>query len=199
MDSTPTPEPNATPGQQPEMPRKRSKAAPIGCGILLAVLIGLYVWIGPVVTDFLRAGVIQGAIGGVDKRKYEGDTIDNLRAMHTAMMAYHESEGMFPDASAWMDWIEPRLQTYDMDKKESRKKLVAPEFVGQEGKYGYAMNAEAALKYKDDLPEPSKTPLIFDSSKTERNAHGKPEELLPNPARPGGNKGISVDGTLLRF
>lgn len=195
----PTEDLKAEPAPEAATPRKRRPWLKYGCSALVLIVAGVTIWLGPVIRDFMKAGVLQGVLGGVDKRKYEGDTIDNLRAMHTAMMVYHDSEGAFPDATGWMDAIEPRLQTYDMEKKESQKKLVSPEFVGQAGKYGYAMNLSASQKYIDDIPEPSKMPLIFDSSDTGRNAHGNPQGLLPNPPRVGGNKGISSDGTLLKF
>jgi hypothetical protein len=191
---------NETPvAENTPKPKKSRKALKIGCGIVLVVLIGLGVWIGPVVFDFARSGILGDLLSKPEKRKYEGTSMDNLRAMHTAMIAYHDSEEMFPHGEGWMDAIEPRLNVFDMDKKESAKKLVYPEFIGQEGKFGYAMNDAAGGKYKDDIPDPDKTPLIFDSSDTKRNAHGKPEDLLPKPARGGGNRGISVSGLMLKL
>jgi len=60
------------------------------------------------------------------------------------------------------------------------------------------MNDAASGKYKGDLKDP-KTILIFDSSDTSRNAHGDPKKLLPTPPRPGGNLGITVDGSIVKL
>jgi hypothetical protein len=60
------------------------------------------------------------------------------------------------------------------------------------------MNDLASGKYKGDIKD-KKTPLLFDSSDTSRNAHGDPAKLLPKPPRPGGNVGIAVDGTILKL
>lgn len=160
---------------------------------VLVLLVGLGWWIGPVIRDFFKAGFFDKT----KMRSYEGASIDNLRAMHMAMMQYHDSEEMFPDSSAWMDAIENRIQVFDMEKAESMKKLIAPLYRDQPGKYGYAMNDLCSRKYKDDLPDPSKTVLIFESSDTSRNAHGDPANLMAAPA--GGSKAlaISVEGQLI--
>lgn len=125
--------------------------------------------------------------------------MDNLKAMHMAMMLYHESEGAFPDSSGWMEAVEPRIQVNDMTKSENFKKMISPEFLKEKGKYGYAMNDAASQKYKDDISEPDTTPLIFDSSDLARNAHGTPETLLPSPPRNGRNQGVSISGQILKL
>lgn len=161
-----------------------------GCGIAaVVVLAGLGFWIGPVVYDFFKAGLFDKT----SKRKYDGASIDNLKAMHMAMMVYHESEEMFPDSAAWMDAIETRIRTFDMSNKESEKKLVAPQYRDEPGNYGYAMNDLCSRKYKDDIPEPAKTQLIFESSDLTRNAHGDPAKLRPDKSL-----AISVEGQLLK-
>ena len=181
-------------GHNGEMARRGcSKPVKIIGGILGVVVLGVGIWIGPTVMDFVGAGFFEK----VEKRKYSASTMSNLKAIYTAMSLYHESEERFPAANGWMDAIEGRLQAGDMDKSESAKKLISPEFASQPGKFGYAMNEAASEKYKDDVAEPSKTPLVFDSSDSGRNAHGEPEKLYPNPPRDGQNHGVSIDGTAL--
>jgi hypothetical protein len=68
------------------------------------------------------------------------------------------------------------------------KKLIRPGL--SEGQFGYAFNDAASGKYKDDLKEPAKTALVFESMETQKNAHGDPARLRKGIA-------ISVDGTVL--
>jgi hypothetical protein len=126
--------------------------------------------------------------------------MENLKALHTALMLYQESEGQFPDASGWMEAIKMRTQTSDMKEEESIKKFINP-LIRPAGAaiFGYAMNDACSKKYNRDIPEPAKTPLIFDSQDTAWNAHGDPAKLLPNPPRQGGNFGISVEGSVLKL
>lgn len=187
----PIPEP-----QTPAAPRPRRRRVGRWIGIgSLVLLVAVGWWIGPFLYDLWKLGFFEK----IDKRSYSGTTMDNFKSMHMAMMLYHESEEAFPEASGWMDAIEPRLQTYDMDRKESLKKMVSPEFQGQGDKYGYAMNDSASRKYKDDISEPDRTPLLFDSRDLSRNAHGDPAELLPSPPRDGQNRGVSVSGQMLEL
>ncbi len=173
-------------------PRKRGR----GCLIFgLVVLVGLGWWLGPVIKSAWKVGLFEK----VDKRTYDGNTMQNFKSMHQAMMLYHESEDAFPDGSGWMGEVENRMRAYDMAKEESAKKLVSPEYRDQPGKFGYAMNDQCARKYKDDIPNPQTTPLLFDSSDLTRNAHGLPEKLLPNPPRQGQNRGVSVEGQMLKL
>lgn len=159
------------------------------------ILLALIVWFGPIIRDFAKAGFFNK----VEKRNYSGTTMSNLKDMHQAMMLYHGSEDRFPFAEGWMSEVELRIQAGDMNKSESLKKMISPDVAGQPNAYGYAMNDAASAKYKDDVPEPAKTPLIFDSSDLSKNAHGSPHKLLPNPPRSGQNQGISVEGNALKL
>ena len=97
-----------------------------------------------------------------------------------------------------MDAIKNYGAASDLAKGEADKRFVTPAMQGKAGQYGYAMNDAASGKYKGDIKDP-KTPLIFDSSDTSRNAHGNPKKLMPSPTRAGGNLGIAVDGTILKL
>jgi len=155
---------------------------------------------GPAIVDFYKAGLFDSVLSPRELRKYQGTSIDNLRAMYTAMNLYHESEGQFPNADGWMDALKPYWRTDDMAEKEALKKFVNPLVQpSKEGVYGYAMNDAASAKYKDDVSNGETTPLIFDSSQTGWNAHGKPEKLLPKPERQGGNLAVSITGQLLKY
>lgn len=168
--------------------------------ILLAGLIYGAWRFGPALMDFYRAGLLDAVLSPRELRKYQGTSMENLKAMHTALSLYHESEGQFPHSAGWMDALKPYWRTDDMSEKEALKKFVNPLLQPpREGAYGYAMNDAASAKYKDDVGKPETTPLVFDSSDLSWNAHGKPEKLLPNPPRQGGNLGVSVDGNVLKL
>jgi hypothetical protein len=147
--------------------------------------------------DIWKTGALQDAISGPEKREYNATTESNLKAIYTALMMYHDSEGAFPPATSWMDAIQNRIGTADMDGSESQKKLISPSLAGQEGQFGYAMNDLAQGKYKDDLDP--KMPLVFDSRETGRNAHGDPATLAPQPGRDGQNMAVLVDGTVQKM
>ena len=166
-------------------------------GIALIAVIGYCAWrFGPV----LMAAYREGFFDNPEMRKYEGTSRDNLKALHTALMLYHDSEGQFPDAAAWMDAIKNRVKVADMAEAEAMKKFVNPMVrPGGAGSFGYAMNDAASKKYKDDLKDKGKTILIFDSRETGWNAHGDPKALMPSPPRPGGNLAITVDGTIVKL
>lgn len=163
-----------------------------GCLIAfgLVTLIAAILW-GPLVYSLWRRGVFGQLFSGQDKHAYEGTTRKNLQAMRTALLGYQESEGQFPVAAGWMSAIENRLSTDVLKKGEGEKKMIRPELVGEAGKYGYAFNDAASGKYIGDIKD-QKIPLVFESTSTEKNAHGDPEKLR----LPGGHA-IAVDGTLL--
>lgn len=148
---------------------------------------------GPTIWDLARGGFFDRQ----EMRKYKGSSVENLKALYTALMLYHESEGQFPDAAGWMDAIKDRLKTADLTEADAMSKFRDPALGGRGG-YGFGMNDAASRKYRGDIKEPSKTPLLFSSSDVRWNAHGDPKKLQPTPARKDGNLAISVDGTLIQ-
>ena len=162
----------------------------LGCLVIGTLGFAFLVWFyGPLLWALYKAGFLERK---PPPHAYEGTSIDNLKFMRTALLGYEESEGLFPDSSGWVEAIQNRLNTDDLKKGEAAKKLVFPEYVGQAGKFGYAFNDALSNKYHGDVKDP-KTPLIFESTTTERNAHGDPVKLR----KPGG-LAISVDGTVLK-
>lgn len=171
---------------------RKIKRAGVGClGILvvLAVLIG-FTPPGHAVRDLWKNGAIQALIFPPNKEKYTAGHEENLKAMHTALMLYHESEGQFPAATGWMDAIEPRIATSDLAPGEAEKKLIRPDLAGKQNEFGYALNAKAAGKYKDDVGD-GKTILIFESKQTGRNSSGDPATDLSGIA-------IDIDGAIVK-
>ena len=172
----------------------------IGCGSLVLVLAGLVIFTKPGqdLRTLVSHGFLDAYLSDGENRKYHGNTEANLKAMYAAIMQYHESEGQFPKSEGWMDALKNYGAASDLAKGETEKKFMSPSLHGQANEFGYAMNDLASGKYKGDIKDP-KTPLIFDSSNTSRNAHGDPKKLLPSPPREGGNLGIAVDGTILKL
>jgi hypothetical protein len=177
-----------------QRPRKRRPVLRALVAVIVVAVLGVAAWLGPTLNTLYKHGFFDSATA----RKYSGTTIDDLKAMRTALMIYHDSEGTFPAGDKWMDQIENRIHTSDMSTEESRKKLVDPAFAGQPGKYGFALNDAVAGKYKGDLKDP-KTPLVFESSDSGKNAHGDPAKLAPAPPHAGGNLAITVDGTIVKI
>lgn len=164
-----------------------------GCGLVLLILLGVGVWLyGGTIRDLAKQGILQDLFRGEDRRAWVATSEQNLKALHVALMLYHDSEGQFPQGPGWMDAIENRLRTGDLSKEEAEKKLIRPDLAGQPGKFGYGLNAAAGGKFKDDVGDP-KTPLIFESESTDRNASG-----APDATRRAGGLAIAIDGTILR-
>jgi len=135
-----------------------------------------------------------------DSRKmlqYEASNDANLKALRTALLQFHESEGQFPSAAGWMDAIKSRTRVDNMTQEQTDKKFVNPLYPAKAGTYGYALNDAAAGKYKGDL-KPG-TILVFDSTATTWNAHGDPQKLKPKSPYPGGLMGITVGGDVVKL
>lgn len=151
----------------------------LGCaGFLLVLLLGAALFYGPAIRDLWKEGIIQAFFEKDAKRKYDSNTRDNLKALHTALMLYHESEGQFPYAEGWMDAIKSRIQTNDLTAKEAAKKF--------EG--GYGLNDAASGHYKGDLTPV--TILLFESSDKKWNSHGIP---------PKSGLGIDIKGEIVQL
>lgn len=162
-------------------------------GLVLLGGLGYVGWrFGPAAFDLWKGGYL---FNEVEMREYLGTSKENLKALHTALMLYHDSEDAFPPADAWMDRITPYLRTGDLPAEEAKKKfrnpLIRP---SGEAVYGYAMNVAFDSKHKDDVEDADRLPLVFDSRETGWNAHGDPAALAPKPPRPGGNLEVTAGG-----
>ena len=172
---------------------KKKRAWQIGCG--LAAVIGLVLaW--PVL-KLLKNAYDEGFFDRAEKIEYNATSIENMKALWQAMELYHVSEGEYPHASGWMDAAKPYLKTADLLDGEEMKKLVNPNLPASEDVFGYAMNSELSQAYKDEVEDPARTPLIFDSGDTSWNAFGLPGEIAPDPELPGGNRAVTVDGAVV--
>lgn len=158
----------------------------IGKGLSL-ILLGFLVYAGIRFGPDAWTAYQNGLFEKQTKTEYAGSSEDNLRALQTALLLFHESEGAFPAANSWMDAIEGRLQSASLKSGEAAKKLHQPGMSGD--KYGYAFNVAASKKYKDDLGS-GKTILVFESKDLRRNASGSPQ------SRSG--LAITLDGTILK-
>ncbi len=168
-----------------------------GCiigGVLLAVVAWVGFILGPEAVNAYQAGFFEQQ----KKQSYEGDSLDNLRRLHVAMMLYHESEGQFPMTAGWMDAIENRLQTNDLKPGEGVKKLHNPNLAPAPDVYGYAMNVAAGGQYREDIAGGDATVLLFESKPTARNAAGDPANDASDPPSPGGNLAVTIGGALKR-
>lgn len=175
----------------------RTRRVMFGClGLLIGMVVAFWVWLGPLLMTAQKRGFFNPQV----KRKYEGNTMTNLKDIHTALMLYQDSEGNLPYAETWMDATWRRLQTGDMAESEAKKRLKSPSVFQENPQgFGYAFNDLASGKYSDDIQDPQKTALVFDSSDITWNAHGNPAQLSPNPERPEGNYALTVDGSVVKL
>ncbi len=169
---------------------KLRKGCWIGLSVVLVLFLGVGLFFGPAVSDFLK---VYGwdALRKPPKHAYSATSEQNLKALYQGMTLYHESEGQFPEASGWMDAIRTRLLSNDLARGEAEKKLVRPDLLGNTNEFGYAMNEVASAKYRDDLKDLAKTPLIYESKQTKKNAVGDGTSDRIGLA-------IAVDGTIIQ-
>jgi len=159
--------------------------------LVLGLIVGFFLYrIGQDVWSLQRAGFFEQ----IEKQEYQASRLDNLKALHTALTLYHDSEGQYPSAAGWMDAIEPSLNTADLKDGESKKKMIRPDLAAQPGAYGYGISSAAAGKFKDDVPEKGSAILVFESKATTRNATGEAKtEGLPK------GKAVTIDGAIVEF
>ena len=156
--------------------RKKGRVVLIG---LAVIIVGAFIWLWPV----LRVVMAKGLPKGPEMRTYAGTSIDNLKAIRTALLLYHDNEDRFPYGNGWMDAIEKQLKTNDLTAEQAAKKLRNPET----GEYGYALNEAFSGKYKGDVGD-DKTVLVFESKGGKKNDSGPPAKGLA----------ITLDGTILQ-
>ena len=159
-------------------------------GLIAATIASL--WITPPgrsIRTLWQNGTIEAVIKPPEPVNYNVSNESNLKALFTAIMLYHDSEGQFPKSDTWMDAIKNRITSSDLKEGEGEKKLHNPANATSE--YGYAMNDLASTKYKDDLKDKSAI-LIYESVAVTKNAHGDPKK----DARKGG-KGITLEGKIV--
>jgi hypothetical protein len=155
--------------------------------VVVAVLYGT--GLGKDFRNLWANGTIPGLLFKPPNRTYDANEVGNLRAIRTALLLYHDSEGQFPQGAGWMDAIRNRIAVSDMDGSETNKKLIRPDLAGKPNQFGYALNDKAAGKYKDDAGP--KTILVYESKQTTGNAHG-------NATSDRNGMAIDVDGTIER-
>jgi hypothetical protein len=136
----------------------KNKWVRIGCGLVLFVFFGLVIWVGPVVRDLIKNGFLDR----VDREEYTADRVGNLKALRTALMLYHESEGIFPEANGWVEAIKPRIASNGMSEAEALRKFDNP-VTTTKGQIEYALNPAVAGKFEGDLSSKA-IPLVSESS-----------------------------------
>ena len=173
---------------------KRNKRMMFGCmGICIGILLAVLFFLLPVWKVAKKSGLLDEKV----MREYKGNSMQNLKEQHTALMLYQNSEGMLPNADGWMDAIWPYMKAGDMSQEEAEKKLRNPAVTAENPLgFGYAFNEKLSGGYSDDIENPESTPLTFDSSDINRNAKGNPLQLAPSPERPGGNQAITLEGNV---
>lgn len=155
-------------------------------GGIALVLVGLVIWLWPVLRAVIKVGLPQGP----ELRKYEGTSQDNLKAIRTALLFYHDNEDRFPEGSGWMNAIEGQLRTNDLTPEEALKKLHNPTLPNAgPNDYGYALNQAVAGKHRQDVGGDS-TVLVFETDRREKNAVGDPKE--------GKGKAITLKGDIVK-
>ncbi len=175
----------------------RGRRMMLGClGVFAGVIIALWVWLGPLVSAANKVGAFEQP----EKREYTGTSMDNLKAIHTAIGLYEASEGQLPYAEGWMDAVWPRLKTADLTEEEAKKKLRSPSlWETNKQAYGYGFNELFSAKLTSEIESPDTTALVFSSSDLTWNAHGNPAQLVPDPPREDGNLALTASGSVVKM
>jgi hypothetical protein len=133
----------------------------------------------------------RGFIEEPEQVAYQGDSHENLKAIRTALLLYHDNEDRFPMATGWMDAIKGQLRTGDLKDGEELKKLKNPK-AGALGptESGYAMNSAFVGKFKDEGGKDSNV-LVFESADKKWDAVGMPSGA--------GREGITLGGEIVKL
>lgn len=151
----------------------------IGCGIVVAVFLGIAVFLFPL---FVRAPLTDG---------HNRSCLTNIKMIATAHWIYAaDNDDRFPLCTKWMDL------TFNYFKDESR--LHCPDLDPiKTNRYGYAMNISLSSANESKLASPDQTVLLFDSVILDRNACSNLVGL-PNPPRHNGNSIAFADSHAAR-
>lgn len=166
------------------MATKKTKRIVLGVvGVSLALLCW---WLSPLIRAVMKIGLPSDT----QPRVYSATSIENLQAIRTALLLYHDNEGQFPVAEGWMEGIQPMLKTNDLSVEEAAKKLVNPGLSDPKGgEHGYSLNQQASAAFRGDLKDT--TILVYESpADRKRNASGDPSSSK-------GNHGITLDGNVV--
>lgn len=171
------------------------KFAAIGFGLVVVVIA---IWLGPVIWVAFKSGIAQDLISPPAKVEYEAGVVENLEAIHTAMMQYHDSEGEFPPAEEWMDLLALRLRTADLKEGEEYRKLKNPKLqnLGTDV-WGYAYNLEVQNLYKDDVPGAEDQILVYETAEPAYSISGDPAADAQPFEQGGENLVVTVGGEIL--
>lgn len=176
----------------------RKVAVRVVLAVLGFLLLGYFVF---AVVPLIRGVSKMGLLEEQTMRDYSASNEENLKAIRSAILLYHDSEGGFPASEGWMDSIEVYLKTADLTDEDAAKKLKNPAYWDEAEKFGYAYNADLAGMYwvpdgpvpgdPECVQNPAETVLIFDSADLSRNAAGEPEALAEE-----GGLAVMVDGSV---
>lgn len=163
----------------------------VGIALLALVVVAIGVLFltpfGNGLRDLFSSGIVQNMASKPPERKATGDTESRLKALRTALDLYHDSEEKYPEAVGWTEAARLRLKADDLAKGQDKAQLTRP----GASAFGYALNASAAGKYRDDVG-PKSTILIFETPKEEQDTSG-------DPTKDGlkGGRGITIDGQIV--
>lgn len=166
-------------------------------GIVLGVIVlVLAIWLGPVIWVAFKSGIAQDLISPPERVEYDAGVAENLEAIHTAMMQYHDSEGGFPPAEEWMDLLLLRLRTADLKEGEEYRKLMNPKLshLGTDV-FGYAYNYDVQNMYIDDIPGGENQILVYETADPAYSISGDPADALPIEGSE--NLAVTVGGEIL--
>lgn len=141
---------------------------------LVAVGLGLLVWLGPVVYKFWREGFFDTTPPG----EYQATLEENLTVTLTAIKGFGQSEGLLPAAETWMEDIHIRLITADLLPGEELNKLRDPRLEHPDPEvFGLSFNPVFSQIHPEDAEELADTVVVFTSGPTGWNSAADPDSI----------------------
>lgn len=130
------------------------------------------------------ASMIRDWGAGGFVKKVDAVCKERLPKLHKAVELYAaDYDETYPIADQWVDLTATYGAKKDPEDESESIFRCAEISMTRTGDYGYAFNAVLSSVKRSSVSDPDGTPMIFDSSNLKRNASGKPEDLLPKPAR----------------
>lgn len=147
----------------------------------------------------------QGLFGfsvGTNEANVTAQCANRLRKVGQAMEMYTVSNnGLYPPADRWIE----ATWTYASKRHpedETGSPYRCPSVWRKESQgYGYAFNNEVVGIRTSELPDPDGTPIVFDSTLLQKNAHSDLDTTPKPPRHRSGtvNHGISANGGIIEL
>jgi hypothetical protein len=152
-------------GQQAPEPAKKNNTV---LWVVLAVVLG-----GGCFVCVILAAILFPVFSQARKAAMTTQSLSNIKQIATGLMIYSgDYDDRLPKADQWQDLLYPYTKNAD---------LFVPPYKDQPG--GYALNSVLSQVYLYNIPDPFRTPMVFESAEAGSNLSGGIDDLRKAEAK----------------